>query len=186
MKKPQSTRRGFALLIVMTIVALISISSAALLDIVNIDINIASEYAKAIDAEAASVGAVLETVGVSNFQNRLPAPNSPTLRTKYVERNSDGYVLDPAAVFQTLTLTEANSVHISGVGTYGESGYESDVRFIKLVPMEDTTLSQLIPVYEVRAKASVSGGKATREARALIYMPIPVDASRIPLQRHAR
>lgn len=184
-RKP-SRRRGFALLVVMLLVALIGIGAAALLDLVNIDLGIAAEYRKSIEAESASVGAVLETIGETNFERRLPQLDSPNLRTRLVTRQAGAYILDPDDVVGSRTISAADSPHIDRVGTYAEDGYESDVRLLKIVAKEDTSLTRPVAVYEVRAKASIAGGDASREARSLVYVPTGIQASRVTRQRHAR
>lgn len=109
-------QRGFALLVVMMVVALMAITAAALLDVVNVDLGIAAEYSKSIDAEAASIGAVVETVGMPDFEERLPPPDSAELRTRYVTRNGSNYVIDPDGIHQTTTLVDGASAYIKNVG----------------------------------------------------------------------
>lgn len=178
-------QRGFALLIVMLLVALLGIGAAALLDLVNIDIGIASEYRKSIQAEAASVESILETIGEQNFRRRLPQLDSPTLQTRLVVRQAGAYVLDPDGVVGTVSLTEANSAQIEAVGTNRENGFESDVRLLKIVAKEDTSFNRPVAVYEVRARSTISGGDASREARSVVYVPTGING-RVTRQRHAR
>ncbi|MEL6186146.1 MAG: hypothetical protein AAFU79_16090 [Myxococcota bacterium] len=176
-------RRGFALLIVMLLVALIGIGAAALLDLVNIDIGITSEYRKGIEAESASIGAVLESMSVNDFKARLPQLDTPNLRTRLMTRSGGAYQYDPDGVVATRAIAPADSAHIDQVGTWAEDGYESDVRLLKIVAKENTSFDRPVAVYEVRARASVSGGDASREARSLIYVPID---RRVTRQSHAR
>lgn len=177
--------RGFALLIVMLLVALIGIGAAALLDLVNVDIGITTEYRKAIEAESASIGAVLESMSVNNFQERLPQLDSTGLRTRLMTRVSGAYQYDPDGAVGPVNILATDSAHIGQVGTWAEDGYESDVRLLKIVAKEDTSFDRPVAVYEVRARASVSGGDASREARTLIYVPTGIQG-RITRQRHAR
>ena len=179
-------QRGFALLIVMMLVSLIGVSAAALLDLVNIDIGIAGEYRKGIEAEAASIGALLETIGANNFEDRVPNPDSNSLRTRLVTRQAGGYVLDPDGVVGVESVSDATSAYVSLFGSRFENGYESDVRLLRLVQKEDTSLDRLVAVYEVRALASVSGGDASRESRVLWYRNIDENASKVTTQRHGR
>ena len=68
--------RGFALLVVMMIVAVVALGAAALLDLVNVDIGVAAEHRKILAAESASVGALLETVIDPSLGRRLPTPTA--------------------------------------------------------------------------------------------------------------
>ena len=185
MRKNERDQRGFALLMVMMIVAFVGLGAAALLDLVNVDIGIAVEHRKSLDAQSGSVGAVLESVGDNDFMQRLPGPQDPDLRTPLVIRQGASYVMDPEGVAVQRNLTSADSAHIERVGQPGENGYESDVRFLRLIPPTNSSTELPIAVYEVRARATVSGGDATSEARALVYRHVN-RGTNIRSQRHAR
>lgn len=181
------SQRGFALLIVMMLVALVGLGAAALLDLVNVDIGIAAVQRKSVEAESASVGAVLETIGDANFARMLPQLDDADLRTALVERQSDGtYVIDPDGVVATRVISPAESAFIEAPGGYSEDGYESDVRLVRIIPRQNSSHTFAVAVYEVRARASISGGEASREARSLVYLPVAVRADRVSRQRHAR
>lgn len=178
--------RGFALLFVMLLVALLGIGSAALLDLVSIDLSVAGEHAKTLAAEAASIGAALEVVGEPDFIERLgeSEDQSSNLRTVLVDRVAGSYVVNPSGTPPGRTLTEATSAHVRNVGTPLEDGYVADVRFLKVVNLEDTGVNYGTGVYEVRVRASVAGGDASREARIMIHRPVAIRPdSRVP---HAR
>lgn len=183
MKSATQSKRGFALLVVMVIVAFVGMGAAALLDLVDVDLGIAVEHRKALQAQSASVGAVLESVGQDDFMTLLPPLTDPDLTTRLVARNAGTYQLDPDGT--PTTLSAATSGYIDSVGAYGESGYESDVAFLRLMAPEDSSTELPIAIYEVRAKATVSGGDATSQARALIYRHVNKGTD-VKNQLHAR
>lgn len=185
MMRGTSERRGFALLVVMMIVAFIGLGAAALLDLVNLDIGIAAEHRKALEAQSASVGAVLEAVGDDEFMMRLPPMTDVDLTVPLVRRVGGVYQLDPEGIASQRILTPNNSAHIESLGTDWEAGYEADVRFLRLMRASDSSTDLPIAVYEVTAKATVSGGDATSQARALVYRHVNKDMNTAE-QRHAR
>lgn len=186
MKRAARRARGFALLVVMLLVALVGLGAAALLDIVNVDIVIAAEHRKAVEADSAAVGAVLETISDPNFAGMLPDPQEGELITRVVERQGGAYVVDPTGEVSTRALAPEDSAFIDRQGTENEDGYESDVSLLRIIPRQNSSHKFAVAVYEVRARASVSGGDASSEARSLIYLPVAVRSDQVTRQRHAR
>ncbi len=184
MMRTKAKRRGFALLVVMLIVSLVGIGAAALLDIVNVDIGIVGEMRNVQEAEGAATAGVLETLADPNLRQRLPNIDTPTLRTRLMTRQAGAYTLDPDGSPQS--VDEDTSVVLANVGTSAETGYESDITLLRVVPRENTSLRFAVAAYEVRARASVARGGATRESRAVVYEPVAVGTDDIARQRHFR
>ena len=63
MKDPRRSRRGFALLIVVLLAALLAVSSVALLDLVNLDLVLVGEQRKTYAARENAMGALQEIMG---------------------------------------------------------------------------------------------------------------------------
>lgn len=177
--------RGFALLVVMMIVAVVALGAAALLDLVNVDIGVAAEHRKILAAESASVGALLETVIDPSLGRRLPTPTAPDLQTRLVERSGGAYIRDPDGVYSTVPMDPDDSMYIENVGTNLEDGYESEVTLVRINEPIDSTLSLPKAVFEVRTKATISGGDASSETRALLYRYVIADTE-TQNQRHGR
>lgn len=191
MIRKNKEKRGFALLTVMMIVALIALGAAALLDLVEIDLGVAAEHRKTLAAQSNAVGAVIETIGDDNFTAALPPLDDPDLTTTLVMRDTGSYqryptdTNNPAGFPTATTITYGDSPFVGNVGGDSEDGYESEARFLRLVPPTDSSVDLPMAIYEVEVLASVSGGDASSRATALVKRHVNRGVN-LRSQRHGR
>lgn len=164
-------QRGFALFLVVLIVALVAVAGGTLLDFVEVDLIVTGVNRQTKIAHATSVGGVLETIA----DETLTVPNLPIDPTAtpvfdYADdsvtptRNPGGVGGPPTA------MNENNSAFTRFVGTTLQESYSSDVRMVSVGLAEDTSVNAGRAVYyEVRALSNVADGSASKETRAAVY-----------------
>ncbi len=185
----RARRGGFALIIVILLVALVAIGAASLLDLVNIDLRIVGEQSKIAKADDAANGALSEVMGHQDFKMFLPLYDAPNLEYDYVGKVGTNFVWDPNNVNGVqANIAPASSEVVAHLGdaTYAQ-GYEATARLLRRSRALDTRLdSTFALIYEIEVRSEVGGGTASREIRAQAYqfMTVPI-GTKIP-QRHAR
>lgn len=187
MKREQAHRRmrrdqeGFALLVVVLIVALLAVVGATLLDLVNVDLNLVGQQRRAIEAKAVADGALLEVLDDAELSSYFPTFDDPTLRRTYVANG----VKDPNGT--PIQLDETNSAYVQYPGTSSERTYEANVGLVRVskVPESSTSLFRGL-VYEVSAQSKLNQGLATSEVRAEIVKKVSVGRGTVIPPRHVR
>ncbi len=171
--RPQE--RGFALIFIVMIVAVVAVAAAALLDIVEVDLLIASEHRRSAIAEAVAEGAIVEIQADDNKVNLLPDVTNANLLVRYSAVDATGdFVRDPDALDTGPTLmTEASSAYVrnNAAATAAErQGYTSDIRLLRLGPAINSGNNTVqVVVYEVRAQSSVGSGQGSDQAIAEVF-----------------
>src|SRR5687768_7166537 len=82
-RQPKRSRAGFAILVVMMVVALMSVAGIALLDFVSLDLLLVGESRVRAEATLAAEGASLEVLEDAEARNFLPDLTSTTLSSSY-------------------------------------------------------------------------------------------------------
>ena len=186
-RRPQTRTRGFALLVVVLLVALIAVAAVALLDIVQVDLLVVGQHRRTMDAQALAVGAMMEVVSDDNLRTQLPDPSVLNLAYQYAGKQAGGYVRDPTGRFLTTPMTPLNSAYVRDLGTSVERGYDANVELLRVSNPTNTGLtdSQTL-TYEVTVIADVNNGETTKEVRAQIARVVAVQSGTLLTTRHAR
>jgi hypothetical protein len=149
-------QRGFALIIVVLLVALLSIVAVSLLDVINLDLVISGQTRRTNEARAVADGVAMELQTHVNMDNDqasggwLPSfTEVPDLT--YVVADPDD-ILAPAG-----TVDPPDSYYKTpGDLTRSASTFTSDVRFLRYVPITETSLNwSRALVYELRTLGQV-------------------------------
>lgn len=186
-RRPQSQARGFALLVVVLLVALIAVAAVALLDIVQVDLLVVGQHRRTMDAQAVAVGAMMEVISDDTLRTQLPDPSVLSLAYQYAGKQGANYVRDPTGRFVTIPMTAANSAFVRAAGTSVEQGYDANVELLRVSNPTNTGLtdSQTL-TYEVTVVSSINNGEATKEVRAQISRVVGVQSGTLLTTRHAR
>lgn len=184
----KNPRGGFALLIVVLVVALIGVTGVALLDIVNVDLLIVGQHRRSVDATANAMGAMYEVVSDQRLDAFKPRPDTPGLSYQYAGKSGGIYVRDPAGRFLTQPMNSGNSAFVDNVGTGIEEGYEAEISLVRLVDqVENNSINKVrMLVHETRVVANINNGDATKEVRSLQSTLITVPNGLIAPYSHAR
>ncbi len=168
-RTPNPDARGFALFIVVLVVALLAVAGGTLLDMVNVDLLIAGEHRRSHKARTLAVGGAMETMA----DTALTPSNMPIdpLNPTWVYASDQGGVprRDPAGIASAMDETNSSFVRNPGNVNFQES-YTSNIRLLRLGPTLDTSVDQATAVfYEVQSVSTVGNGAASKEVRAEIY-----------------
>lgn len=188
-RRPRKSRSGFALLIVVLVVALVGVAAVALLDIVNVDLLIVGQHRRTADAVALAYGAMNEVNSDQRVDGTVrPLPNSPSPTYVYARKNGLGnYQRDPNGVVATTPMTDTNSAYVKNLGTSLEQGYEATINLLRYQPVNGTGLNRVYAAtHETVVVGSINNGEATREVRAITTQPFSRSNGYIPPRIHAR
>lgn len=167
-RAPHPDQRGFALFIVVLVVALLAVAGGTLLDMVNVDLLIAGEHRRSHKARTVAIGGAVETMADTTL---TPGnmPNDP-LNPVWVYALDQGGVprRDPAGLSVPMDETNSTFVRSPGNPTLQES-YTSNIRLLRLGTPKDTSIDTVAVYYEVQSVSSIGNGAASKEVRAEIY-----------------
>jgi hypothetical protein len=159
--------RGFALIVVVLIVALLAVAAATLLDLVNVDLDLVGQQRRLIGARQISDGAMLEQLNSEQFGTHFPDFTN---------------VENPLP-----TPSDANSLFVNYVGTSVEETYQGKIRLLRFAPVAETSLNMLHAVtYEVSTVSDINNGQASNEARTEIIKIVPYPKGVMLPRHHAR
>ncbi|MCK6548259.1 hypothetical protein L6R52_20600 [Myxococcota bacterium] len=155
-------RRGFALFIVMFVVAVLSVGALALLDQTGREADLVRRTRQLRQAESIADGAVAEVVNDERTPSVLPDYSTADLRVDYSPPSQ--------SPFQT-----------------GDFEYSADVRLLRFVPVSETSQNwSRALVYEITTVGAVDQAHTTSEVRAQVYKTITVPAGTLLPRVHAR
>lgn len=190
-RRHQPQTRGFALLVIVLLVALIAVTAVALLDMVQVDLRVVGQQRRSTEAEALAVGAMVEVVSDDSLPLQLPSlpdpANLPLLSYQYAGNTGVGYQRDPMNRFATSAMTPVNSAYVRDVGTTIEAGYEAFADLLRISNPQDTglTKSQVL-TYELTVRGSVNAADSTREVRAQVQRVVATQNGTLLTAVHAR
>ncbi|MCB9655916.1 MAG: hypothetical protein H6729_17455 [Deltaproteobacteria bacterium] len=174
--------RGFALIVVVLIVALLAVAAVTLLDIVNIDINFTGQKRVRLLADSNAQGAMMEVVTDEQISRSLPDYSFTDQRHVWAQGNTKYPVGAPS-----VPLDSSNSAFVRNIGSPLEETYDADIRLLKYGPVQDTGVDTARAlIYEVSTRADVHDDKASREARTEVFLFQPVQSGQRIAPRHAR
>ena len=167
-RTPRPEQRGFALFVVVLVVALVAVTGGTLLDLVNVDLVISGEHRKTATAQTVAIGGALETIADATL---TPGnmPLDPTQPTWTYATDAGGLPRrDPAGI--TVNMDETNSAFVRAPGTAIQESYSSNIRLIRLGPALDTSVDKATAViYEVQSVSNINNGAASKEVRTEVY-----------------
>jgi hypothetical protein len=180
-------RRGFALLVVVLITGLASIGALTLLDVVDVDLGVATEHGKNVRVAGLAAEAVREVIGDNGSTGFLPDFQSANLEFRYAGRDAAGNLVKGPGSAAPVALGEANSVVVRDVGLPSEEGYEAVASLVGIGPVEDTGLTSLQAVhYELAVTAASGAGRYTKENRVGVTRVMAVPSGMVLRPTHAR
>ena len=157
----RSDRRGFSLLVVMLVVALLAIIGTVVLTLVDTEYRILGMERAAQEARFGAEAATMEVLNDEDIGSMLPGYSTDELQTKY-------------------TASEKSAFG-------GRVEYEATISLIRDTPIKESSLTVTRAfLYEVRVGAEVGGGDAFDEVNAEIYKVFSMPAGTVLPDDHAR
>lgn len=178
MRTRKKQERGFALIIIVLLVALLALTGATLLDLVTVDITIAGEHRKVVRAQMVADGAVREVMGDEQTMNRRPDYSAcatgggpcPNFRYIWAGEQAGQVWKDPDNLYNRQPLDETTSVLAKWSGSPSEEHYTATVDMLRTGPLGDSEFGTFWAyVYEITADAQVSGGDVNRVAYGVSF-----------------
>lgn len=161
MRRRDGGQAGFALLMVMLLVAMLAVGALSLLDMVNLDIIMVGEERRYSRAKEAAEGGFSEMVNDTETPDLLPTLNHSTLREDYKA---------PAA-----------SVFIQEF-----ERYEGNFELLRIVPMAESSHTLTRAVVHGLHTTGRSGSRASADLDVEIYRVMAYRPGTIFPRRHAR
>jgi hypothetical protein len=163
-KKTRNKKKGFTLIIVIMLIAVMAMAGIALLNLISLDHSLIGQTRRSLHARSISEGGTMEVINNSDFTSIAPAIDAPTLST----------IVRPFA-------GSAFANTISG------DDYQARVAFLRIVPLSESSqgLSQAV-VYEVVTRSRYGSGEASAELRTEIYRPVNWEGQSIMPRKHYR
>lgn len=161
--RKKGQERGFALIVVVMIVAAISLVAVTLLNFVNLDVVIAGQNRKTFEARAVADCAAFEV---------LDHADTPGLLPDFASNNLQYVASDPHGIFGAAGTAPAGTSYCITPGTLDKPAqdYSADVRLLRYVPLTESSLNwSRALVYELRTIGEIDNGDATSEVRAEIW-----------------
>lgn len=160
-----SQSRGFAILVVMLVVSLMTIVAGTLLDLVGVDISIVGQHRRNGDSRSVVDGAIMEVLDDQRVLTALPDFTTPGLKATYAPGSGT-----PSA-FRDSAL---------------QRDYTAETQLLRFVTVGESSGRSRALVYEVTAIADVGDGAATSEVRSQVFIPVAVPPGILLPRVHAR
>ena len=155
-------RRGFALISVVLLTALVAVAGAVLLDMVRLDILLGRSQRQTVDARELAEGAVMEFVNDLDTPEQLPMFDDNDLSIRYSPPTSSAF-------------------------DRRKGEYTVDVALVRVVPLaESSAIQSRALVYEVDAVGAVGSGDAHFDVRTEIFRIVSYKPGTVLPRRHAR
>lgn len=158
-----SDQRGFTLIVVVMIVAVLAMVAVSLLNLIRLDLTLVGQSRRNIEARVIADGAAMEIINDVNINSLLPTL-AGSLVTAYTP---------PAA-------SPFNNASEGRV-------YTGNLSLLRIVPLPESSHGwSMAVVYEVDTTSIYNGGESSSEVRSEIYKVVSKDpAIQLP-SRHAR
>lgn len=158
------TAKGFSLITVTVVLAIMSLGAVVLVDVVGLDLEITGEHRRNFEVEGDAEAAIMEMMTDRNMATNAPVFTTPDLTHRYAA---------PAG----------SAVRNDDTGR----NYEGELRLIRVAPMlESSHAWSRALVYEVRATAENDQVVREAEVVAEIFRTIVVSPGTELPQMHAR
>lgn len=162
----RKTRRGFAMLVVIIIVALLALMGAAILNVVAEDLEMLGQSRRGFEARTLAEGGVSEMMNDSNVSNLYPDFSTPMLRSSF----------DPN------TEVAGSMFNVAAQGRQ----YQGEIRLLRMGPAVESDIEQTRTVtYEFYALGDYSQAAQT-EFSAEVFNVIGYPRGWSPAERHYR
>lgn len=160
-RNPAAGEAGFALLIVMLLVAMLAVGALSLLDMVNLDIVMVGEERRYTRAKETAEGGFFEMVNDTQTPDLLPGLDHLSL--------SEAYSPPPQSVF----IAENES-------------YEGNFELLRIVPLSESSHTLTRAVVHGLQTTARSGSRASADVEVEIYRVMAYRPGTIFPRRHAR
>lgn len=162
-RRHNDEEKGFALFMVVMMVALLSIAGMALMDVVRIDLLIVGNGRQEAVAKEIAEGALMEMINDSQTPDQLPMLDDSDLTQTYTPSNQSAF------------LEVAHNRR-----------FNADARLLRIVPLSESshTYTRAV-VHEVRVASDVAG-EASFELSAEVFRTATFRPGRVLPRRHAR
>lgn len=155
-------RRGFALISVVLLTAMVAVAGAVLLDMVRLDILLGRSQRQTVDARELAEGAVMEFVNDLDTPEQLPMFDDNDLSIRYTPPSSSAF-------------------------DQRKGEYTVDVALVRVVPLaESSAIQSRALVYEVDAVGAVGSGDSHFDVRSEIFRIVSYKPGTVLPRRHAR
>jgi len=155
-------QRGFAMLVVIIIAALLAMLAGTLLQLVQSDLVMMGQTRRSFESREVAEGAVAQVINDTGFLAQYPPLDHPTLQSPLYPTLGSPF-MKPDRTF------------------------DANVRLLRIGPPTESSLEQSrIITYEVRALAMVAGNAATTEVVAEVLRTIAYPRGWVPIERHYR
>ena len=155
-------RRGFALISVVLLTAMVAVAGAVLLDMVRLDILLGRSQRQTVDARELAEGAVMEFVNDLDTPEQLPMFDDNDLSIRYTPPTASAF-------------------------DRRKGEYTVDVALVRVVPLaESSAIQSRALVYEVDAVGAVGRGDAHFDVRTEIFRIVSYKPGTVLPRRHAR
>ena len=163
--RPQNqNRRGFTLIIVVMLIAVMAMMGVALLNLLSLDNSLVGQSRRTIEARSIAEGGTMEVINSADLPDQLPR----------LEANN----------LSVLRTASTNSVFSEAADA---DDYQSKISLMRIAPLSESSqgLSRAV-VYEVVTRARYGEGEATAEVRTEIYRPTSWEGQSIMPRKHYR
>ena len=157
----RNARRGFSLLVVIMVLALLAMVGVIVLSVVDTEFQILGMERTSHEARFGAEAAAMEVLNDEDLGPMLPGYSTSALKSTYLNSNNSAFG--------------------------GHVTYEATVSLVRDTPIHESSLTVTRAfLYEVRLEAEVGNGNATDEVNAEIYKVFTVPAGTVLPDSHAR
>lgn len=157
---------GFALLTVVMLVAVFTISALVVVELINSDIKSVGVQHRAEEARATAEGGLMEVLNDHNTMESLPTLSSPNLKATYT--------------------VDADSNFAGSSPFRGTGQYTADFQLVRVAPLLESSHNVVrAVVYEVNVESQMDSGSSAR-VQAEVYRVVASKAGVVQPRMHAR
>lgn len=169
MKSPQPQQRGFALIVVVLLVGLMSLSVAAMLDLVGVDQLLSRRQAQSQQALAAAETGLYETISSRAFDTSKPTSFDNPVQS-YAFAGEANSLLADSVVEEALDARYDTEVVLIGLGQVSNCNLQRCARL----------------TYDVTTAAQTGGGLGRSNVRVRLDQLVTLAPGRIPTPVYER
>jgi hypothetical protein len=167
MRRSRRNRRGFSLLAVFIVVALVSISSIVLLQMVTEDQTNQLYTRERMQARDVAEGGLMEVANDTTVSQNLPGIDTEELQIEYTPSTESAYV--------------------NQAGMRSEEEYGAQISHVRFVPVLESSITRITAiVYEIETTAVVHDGGGAQQLDAEVYRVVALPTGKVLPRVHAR
>jgi type II secretory pathway pseudopilin PulG len=161
-------RRGFSLLTVFVVTALVSVSSIVVLNLVTDDQNNVRYTRERLHAREVAEGALMEVANDTETAESLPGVDSDEISIAYEPSSNSAFVGE-------------------GDAHRPPERYEATISHVRFVPVLESSITRITAVvYEVETNAVVNDGAGSQQIEAEVYRVVGLPMGKVLPRVHAR